>query len=276
MRKETKGKRMADISSLTDDLSAEQDDLDVLVANLDADTWDVETPAPGWTVRHQIAHLTYFDRVAEMAITDQDAFAAERQAADEDAEAYSAGVLDGYLTLPPGKLLELWRGGRTALLDACRAASPGVRLPWFGPSMSPASMITARLMETWAHGQDVADAFHIRRAPTERIRHVIYIGYRARAYSYAMRGLTPPSADVRVEVTSPTGESWVFGGADAPDMIRGSALHLALVLTRRRHPDDTDLVATGPTAAEWLHIGQTFAGSPGPGRRAGQFPRSAV
>jgi uncharacterized protein (TIGR03084 family) len=265
---------MIDTAVLVEDLRAEQADLDAIVDQLQATEWDLITPAPGWTVRHQIAHLTYFDGVAKMALVDPERFlATERRASDSDSEAYSSGVLEPYLAMPYAELLEKWRVGRVALLDACRGASAGARLPWFGPSMSLGSMITARLMEVWAHGQDVADSIHVRRVATDRLRHVIHIGIRARPFSYAMRGLKPPEQEVRTEVYSPNGQAWVFGDRGTYDVVRGTAEDLALVLTRRRHPADTDLVAVGAGAAEWLEIGQTFAGPPGPGRRAGEFPR---
>ena len=47
----------------------------------------------------------------------------------------------------------------TALLAACwRRSTRRPASPWYGPSMSARSFVTARLMETWAHGMDVADA----------------------------------------------------------------------------------------------------------------------
>ncbi|PRC60619.1 wyosine base formation domain-containing protein, partial [Mycobacterium sp. ITM-2017-0098] len=53
---------------------------------------------------------------------------------------------------PPGDLLAEWRATRGSLHDALLTVDVGRKLAWFGPPMSAASMATARLMETWAHG----------------------------------------------------------------------------------------------------------------------------
>jgi len=148
------------------------------------------------------------------------------------------------------------------------------RVPWYGPPMSPASFVTARLLETWAHGQDIVDALDIARLPTPRLRHVAHIGVRARRNSYAARGLEMPAGDVRVVLTGPGGERWSWN-EDAADGVSGDAMDFCLVVTQRRHPADTGLVIDGPLAEEWMSIAQAFAGPPGKGRAAGQFaPRS--
>jgi uncharacterized protein (TIGR03084 family) len=141
-----------------------------------------------------------------------------------------------------------------------------VRIPWYGPPMSAASFATARLMETWAHGQDVADALGVERAPTDRLRHVAFLGVRALPNSYRVRDLTVPDAPVRVELVAPSGGMWVWGDEGAADVVLGPALDFCLVVTQRRHVDDTALVASGPVATEWLRLAQAFAGPAGPGR----------
>jgi uncharacterized protein (TIGR03084 family) len=135
--------------------------------------------------------------------------------------------------------------------------------------MGLASFISARLMETWAHGQDVVDALGIQREPTDRLRHVAFLGVRARGFSYTANGLATPESDVRVELTGPSGDLWTWG--DGTDSIRGTALDFCLVVTQRRHIADTDLEIRGPLAEGWMEIAQSFAGPPGSGRQPGQF-----
>ena len=137
--------------------------------------------------------------------------------------------------------------------------------------MSVASFITARLMETWAHAQDVFDAFGVARVPSTRLRHVAHIGVLALPNSYRARGLDVPDAAVRVELEAPDGTTWEWGDPDAADSVRGPALDFCLVATQRRHVADTALVVVGPVATEWIAIAQTFAGPPGAGRTPGQF-----
>jgi uncharacterized protein (TIGR03084 family) len=139
--------------------------------------------------------------------------------------------------------------------------------------MSAVSSITARIMETWAHGQDVADALDVERVPTDRLRHVAFIGARALPNSYQARGLSVPTTPVVVELQAPSGETWTFGPEDATDRVRGPALDFCLAVTQRRHLHDLDLDLDGAVAREWLSIAQAFAGPPGPGRKPGQFAR---
>ena len=253
-------------AELVRDLSAEHSALDERVAPLDDAGWTAATPAEGWTVRDAVSHLAFFDGTAVLALTDPDAFAAS-------SAAMATGPREPDLALgragDHGALLAGWRQGREALVAAIAgaAADPAVRVPWYGPPMGLASFVTARLMETWAHGQDVADALGLAPVVSDRLRHVCHIGVGARAYSFRVRGLEDPGDPVQVEAVPPAGgASWTWGPEDAADRVRGGALELALVLTQRRHLDDTAIEVVGPVAAQWMAIAQAFAGPAGPGR----------
>ncbi|MFB4317388.1 TIGR03084 family metal-binding protein [Actinomadura sp. 21ATH] len=252
------------LAALLADLAAEGDALDALVAPL-AD-WTVPTPAEGWTVAHQIAHLAWTDRQAVVAATDPGAFARVLALALEKGDRLvDEGAAEGAREAPAG-LLERWRTSRREMVEALAAVPAGTRLPWFGPPMSAASMATARLMETWAHGQDVADALGAAREPTARLRHVAHIGVRARDFAYRNRGLEPPAAQFRVALTGPSGEEWTWGPEDADQTVTGPALDFCLLATQRRHRADLAVVADGPDADRWLDVAQAFAGPSGPGR----------
>ncbi|MEU4260034.1 TIGR03084 family metal-binding protein [Streptomyces fradiae] len=254
---------------MLEDLRAESDELDRLVGGLGAGGWGRATPAAGWSVAHQIAHLAWTDEVALTAVTAPGAFAAHVAEAAEVTTgggdfvdlAARAGARD-----EPSVLLERWRGGRLRLEEALRGLPDGARVPWYGPPMSGASLATARLMETWAHGQDVADALGVVREPTARLRHVARIGWRARDYAYAVRGLTPPGEEFRVVLDAPDGGVWAYGPEDAGQGVTGPALDFCLLVTRRAHRADLALRAHGPDADRWLDIAQAFAGPPGAGR----------
>ncbi|GAA1226077.1 TIGR03084 family metal-binding protein [Prauserella halophila] len=262
---------MADLEAILDDLDAESAELDELVAPLSDAGWQRPTPAEGWTIAHQIAHLTWTDDRAVLAARSPDDFGAELERAVEGGEDYvDAGAREIATGTGPADLLGRWRAGRAVLREALAAVPAGRKLPWYGPPMSPASMVTARLMETWAHGQDVADTLGVERSPAARLRHVVRIGVRTRDFAFLVHGRTPPAAEFRVELTAPDGTDWTFGPADATDRVTGSALDFCLLVTQRRHRDDTGLQAS-PDAEEWLRIAQTFAGPPGGGRAAGQF-----
>ena len=245
------------------DLAAEHDALDVVVAGLSSEQWRAPTPSPGWTVADQIGHLTYFDATATLAMSNPDAFLRHRREllkSFSDAGAMEAATLAVYRVMTPEMVLATWRDGRTRL-GAAAASVPGdARIEWYGPSMSKRSFLTARLMEAWAHGQDVVDAVGGERPPTDRLRHVAQLGVITRGWSYKNRGLEPPTTDVRVELAAASGGTWTWGGQDAEDSITGPAEDFCLVVTQRRHRDDTQLTTRGAHAREWMQIAQAFAG----------------
>ena len=245
------------------DLIAEQDALDAIVSGLSHEQWQSPTPSPGWTVADQIGHLAYFDASATLAMTDPDAFQAHRRellASFGDARAAEDMTLGAFRAMTPDELLAAWRGGRVALAAAAESVAPDSRIEWYGPSMSKRSFLTARLMEAWAHGQDVVDAVGAVRPATDRLRHVAQLGVITRGWSYRNRGREVPDGDVRVELAAPSGDVWSWGVAGGPDSITGPAEDFCLVVTQRRHLDATRLVTTGPLAREWMECAQAFAG----------------
>lgn len=256
-----------DLAGVLEDLRAEGDELDALVAELPPEGWELLTPAVGWTIAHQVSHLAWTDRVALLAATDPDGFQAVLAGmAGDPMGQVEAGAAEG-VGEPAEKLLARWRDGRAKLAAALLAADG--KLPWFGPPMSPVSMATARLMETWAHAQDVTDTLGTRREPTARLRHVAHIGVRTRNFAYLANGRSAPAEEFRVELTGPSGELWTWGPPDAAQRITGPALDFCLLTTQRRNRADLRLAATGPDADEWLDIAQAFAGPPGGGRPPG-------
>jgi uncharacterized protein (TIGR03083 family) len=283
---------LAGLDAVLADLLAEADDLDRVVAGIAEEAWALPTPSPGWTVAHQIAHLVWSDERALLAVTDQAAFAGEVERASAAPDRYADdGAREGSRA-SPGELLARWRDGRAALAAALAEVPAGARLPWFGPPMGAGSMAAARLMETWAHGQDVVDALEgqrwrdrgvaappeaqvpvslgVHREPTARLWHIARLGVRTRDAAFRARGLAPPAEPFRVELTAPDGAAWVFGPEDGGQRVTGPALGFCLLVTRRRHRDDTGVVASGRDADAWLGIAQAFAGPPGadPPRRA--------
>ncbi|WP_241386416.1 TIGR03084 family metal-binding protein [Rhodococcus sp. CH91] len=257
---------MADLHTVLDDLRAEGDDLDGLVANLSDDGWTLSTPAPGWTIAHQIGHLLWTDRAALTAVREPDAFVAMIEAAFADPSGFVDAGADEQATRAAADLLADWRDIRRELADALAELPRGTKIPWFGPPMSAASMATARLMETWAHGGDVADALGVVRTPTARLKNVAHLGVRTRDFAYIIRALAPPAEPFHVRLTAPDGSEWEWGPSDAAQSVTGPALDFCLLVTQRIHRDDTALVADGPDAEEWLGLAQAFAGTPGAGR----------
>ncbi|GBE63966.1 hypothetical protein MFM001_04280 [Mycobacterium sp. MFM001] len=257
---------MAGLDSIVADLRAESDELDALVAPLPDDRWAEPTPAPGWTIAHQIGHLLWTDRVALTSVTDEAGFADLLQAASANPTGFVDDGAEELAATKPAALLADWRATRTRLHDALLTVPDGRKLPWFGPPMSAASMATARLMETWAHGLDVADALGVTRPATARLQSVAHIGVRARDYAFVVNGLTPPAEPFFVELRAPDGGVWSWGPPDAAQRVTGSAEDFCFLVTQRRPRRALHVTAEGVDAQRWLDIAQAFAGPPGPGR----------
>jgi uncharacterized protein (TIGR03084 family) len=253
------------------DLAAEGDRLAAVVADLDAAGWRTPTPATGWDVATQVAHLAWTDEVATLAAR---ASTPEGKAAWDEVVLAAIDDPDGFVDASAlevardPELLDRWRRARTELATALTEVPRGEKLPWFGPPMSPTSMATARFMETWAHGLDVHEALGIEPEESPRMRHVAHLGVRTRDFAFATRGLDVPAEEFRIDLAAPDGDVWSWGPEDAAQTVTGSAYDFCRLVTQRAHRADTDLVATGPDADRWLDVAQAFAGPPGAGRAA--------
>jgi uncharacterized protein (TIGR03084 family) len=264
---------MTTLPGLLDDLDAEYADLRSAVDGMtDGDpTWDLATPAEGWAIRDQISHLAYFDDAGRMAMVDPDAFARSV----EDVLAATGDPMEVHLSrgrsMGGDELLSWWDRAHRAMIEAFAAADPSARVPWYGPPMGTLSFISARLMETWAHGQDIYDALGVDHPPTARLRHIAHLGVRARPFSYLVRGKDVPPGRIDIVVTSPDDGEWRWEIGEPTDdghvaSVTGTALDFCLVVTQRRNVADTDLVVEGALAEDWISVAQAFAGPPGPGR----------
>ncbi len=253
------------MDAICDDLEAEHAALDAVLADISEAEWNTDTPAEGWTIKDQISHLAYFDETGTAAATDADRFRAGAAELMENPRGVdAAGDIGRAMT--GAEVLDWWRTARTSMVEAFRKLDAKDRLPWYGPDMGARSFATARLMETWAHGQDIIDTLGVDREATDRLRHVAHIGVGARRFAYMVNSLELPEPGVYVELTAPSGETWTWGDPEWKDSIKGDALDWCLLVTQRRHLDDTTLEVSGNAAAEWASIAQSFAGPPGGGR----------
>ncbi|MGB3771176.1 MAG: maleylpyruvate isomerase family mycothiol-dependent enzyme [Rhodococcus sp. (in: high G+C Gram-positive bacteria)] len=289
---------MSPATGVVADLLAEGDELSVVLSGLSDSEWSWQTCAPQWTIARQVAHLAVtdtasivsaaagagawqfaksFDRHQVRSLVDIAVpsivfgvswpFRAERGGV--------ADLMDRTSTFAthrkPEVLLSHWQERRHALADALGKVDDETKLTWIGPPMSPATMATARLMETFAHGQDILDTLGVDRVATPRLRHIAGLGVRTRRFAYGQHNLSAPPAP-RVELTGPDGSVWSWGDQNASEIVTGTALDFCLLVTQRRHREDCDVVAVGEGAHQWLRIAQAFAGPPGEGRKAGRRP----
>lgn len=257
---------------LADDLRAEYTELADLCETLSADDWRRVTAFYGWTPWDEVAHLCYFDQTALVSVTDAERFV--REAAELGALMDAGGQISavarqtfGHLDGPA--LLALWRQRFTQLVDALAPLDARARLNWYGPTMSARSFITARLMETWAHGQDIWDLMRRRRPGDGRLKHIAHLGVTTFGWTFANRGLPVPEVSPYVELQAPGGDRWTWGDAAGEQRVSGDALDFCLLVTQRRHVDDTGLRYTPGPVAQWLHMAQCFAGPPADGPAPG-------
>jgi uncharacterized protein (TIGR03084 family) len=217
------------------------------VDGLDDPAWMVITECAPWTVKDQLAHLAWNDHATVLALTEPERFVQAKPSTPEGIGAMVDSVISDNHHRSGPDVVHWFRNQRERMLEAVEGRDPRERIPWYGPDMSIASKLTARFMETWAHGYDITNALGVVRQPTDRLRHVVFLGLQALP-----------------------GELWSFGRAEAVDVVRGSAFELAQVVTQRIDPATTTLSAEGEVAARWLSIAQAFAGPPG--RKRGPGP----
>jgi len=255
---------------IVSDFVAESEALDALLATLSDDEWLTETPAEGWDVRDSVTHVAYANEIAdEIARTGRSAFMESVSA--ESVDALERAHLERGRGMEPAGVLAWWRETVSALAESINKVPFESRLPWGPMTMGVRSFMTGRLMETWAHGLDVAEGLGVEVAPHDRVRHVVHLGVRTRGFSFVNAGLEAPTEDVHLALVAPGGETWEYGDPAATQRVTGSAWDFALLVTQRRHREDLDLHASGEHAGRWLEIAQAFAGPSGDGRKPGQF-----
>lgn len=260
-----------------DALQVEVDAFNDLVGDLGGEDWSRPTPAPGWTVRHQIAHLISVFGMAYQAAAAPEAFRSALRAMTGPFEDNVARGIAPLLGLSNAELIDRWEQGTAQTIAALRELPDDQLVPWLVNDIPAAVLTMAGTTETFAHGQDVRDSFGIGRIPTGHVRYICEFAYHTRVFGYLSRGLTPPQdLSLRFEVTGPDGQRWSIGEPGGDDVVTGPAWDLALLVTRRRHPDDLDLAGATPAARDWMAIAQAYRGPAGPGRGPGQFSAHQV
>ncbi len=254
-------------------LTVEGNQVDEWIAGLDASGWARPTPASGWTIAHQIAHLSFIFRLAGTAASDPETFAAMTAGATENFEGAVNAALGMYLPAEPEELLARWRAERDDAIKALDALPRNQLVPWLVRPLPAFVLASAGIMELFAHGQDIADALGVKPVRTDGLKHLVLFAVLTWDFGYQARGLSTPDTQFRFEITGPSGDVWEFGPEDATERISGPAEDFCLLVTRRRHHADLDLVASGAEATRWLEIAQAYRGPAGDGRKPGQFPK---
>ena len=232
---------------------------------LDEGDFDQETLFKNWTLNDVLGHLYLFDVAVLKSLESDQAFvaffapiAAELGKGKTLLQAQYPW-LDG---LKGRALLEKWHGNSQNVADGFAATDPKKRLKWAGPEMSALSSVTARQMETWAHGQEVFDVLGKTRNESDRIRNIAHLGVNTFAWTYVNRKLPVPDPAPFVRLTAPSGAVWEWNTPQEGNFVSGDAVEFARVVTQTRGVADTGLVTKGPVATGWMQIAQCFAGAP--------------
>jgi uncharacterized protein (TIGR03084 family) len=249
-----------------EDLAAEQDRLERILAGLDEAQWMSASAAEGWTVTDTVLHLAQTEELVEANITGRElrfGFGApatgDTATGDTAAEDTVDELADRAVRMEraaPAEVFARWRRARLAALAALRGADPGQQVPWVAGTMKPATLATTRLAEHWAHGLDITGPLGIGFPDTGRLRHVAWLAHRTLPYALTRAG--EPPAEVRCELTAPDGP-WEFGKPDAESSITGPAGDFCRVAAQRLAPDQSALKATGPHGATALRVIRTYA-----------------
>lgn len=237
---------------------------EVLEPLKDAD-FGIRTQFKGWSIDDVLGHLHMFNVAAQKALDSRDAFddflapITRRLQQGQSLVQAQYPWLDG---LRGRSLFSAWRDTANALADAFAHTDPKTRLAWVGPDMSALSSLTARQMETWAHGQEVFDALGQGRPENDRIRNICVLGVNTHGWTFQNRGLPIPTPAPHVRLIAPSGAVWTWHPDQPENRVQGTAVDFARVVTQVRNIADTDLLPTGPAARDWMAMAQCFAGAP--------------
>lgn len=242
--------------------------------------WTQETQFKGWTPDDILCHLHFWNEAADWSVHAPQAFEARLDSIRERTR--SGGgmreVEQQQVQSRGPALLALWLSCALDMAERWQALDPRQRVDWAGPPMSVRSSMTARQMETWAHGQAIFDMLGEDRPESARLRNIVVLGVNTFGWSHRVRGWDVPEQMPRIELIGPQGEIWSFGEEGEAGCVRGSARDFGQVVTQTRHLLDTDLQVQGDLARRWMLHAQCFAGPaeqpPRPGLRHKQLERA--
>ncbi|MGJ9423261.1 maleylpyruvate isomerase family mycothiol-dependent enzyme [Aeromicrobium sp. CF3.5] len=255
-------------------LSALREEVEAISALLDdigGEDWSTETPAEGWTVQHQVAHLISVYTLAGRAASDPDGFRTFLTHLSSDFGGNVAAAMEPMLTKSPDELVAMWAATSAETVAALDTLPGNQMVPWLVNDIPAAVLAMAGTTEAFAHGQDIRDAFRTLRTRTDHVRMICEFAFHTRTFGWLGRGEEPAELALRLEVEAPSGDLWVIGDPDGADIVTGDAWDLALLVTRRRHLDDLKVRGSSQMAREWLTVAQAYRGAAGVDRRPGQF-----
>ena len=259
------------------DFLQESDVFNDLLVNIESHDWDRKTQFKDWSVNDVVVHLHFWNKAADLSLTDSDSFAALYEQIKQGIATSSMRSFENNMIKEHGlELLTVWRDYYRDMVTRWLSLDPKTRVKWAGPDMSVRSAISARQMETWAHSQTVFDIFGQDRPESDRIRNIVFLGVNTFQWSFKNRGMEAPAQMPYLRLTSPSGEIWTFGEADSGSMIEGSAVEFCQVTAQTRSYADTTLNISGGAATLWMQNAQNFAGAPQPPPASGSRFKATI
>lgn len=248
---------------ICEDFVAESRSIASVLTGLQEPEFRAVTAFHAWTIDDVLVHVHLWNDLVRLAVTDPERFRPLMTSwmalpTPPERRAYE----NAQVPLRGRALLDAWQRGFEDLGASWRNLDPKQRVVWAGPDMSLRTSLTARLMETWAHGQAVFDVLGIDRKERDSVRNVAVIGAQTYGWSFKVHGLTPPGPMPAVRLTLPSGAPLDLGGDPASGSIEGSAVEFAQVVAQTRNIDDTALRISGGPARRWMEVAQAFAGPP--------------
>jgi uncharacterized protein (TIGR03084 family) len=240
-----------------DDLTAEQEALEAVLASLDEDVWCHASGAAGWTIADGVLHLAQTEEHVIASVTGSEAPALARDRDGPPLDEVMDRLVAAERTAPPTAVFERWRTARRAALTALRACPPKVRLRWASIPLTPRTLATTRLAEHWAHALDITVPLGITYPDTVRLWHVAWLAHRSLPYAFTVAG--KQAAPVRCELLGPNGETWRLGPPDAPSLITGPAGTFCRVGARRLPAERSGLTVAGPHGETALRVLRNYA-----------------
>ena len=219
------------------DFLEESEVLAKAIAQLESADWEQPTKFKGWTINDVIVHLYFWNLAADMSLNDPDALMAMvTRLMPELPKGGLRGFENAEISLRGHALFEAWQAQYRDMAARWIDVDPKTRVKWVGPDMSVRSSITARQMETWAHGHEVFDLLGLQRQESDRIRNIVVLGVNTFGWSHKVHGLDVPEAMPHLRLTAPSGEIWEYGEADSGSSIVGQAVEFAQVVTPDPQP----------------------------------------
>lgn len=241
------------ITDVLDDLAAEYERIDALLASLSASQWDAASMAPGWSVADTVLHLALTEEVVATTIASGDTTWTTRDVPLDDVVEQNVRAN----VAPAAQIFERWRAATAASLDALATADPDRPVKWAAAPLRPRTLATTRLAEHWAHALDIVEPLGLDLPDTDRLRHIAWLGHATLPYAMELDGLEP--VDVFCSLTAPSGATFTYGPPDAASTITGEMGAFCRVGARRLAGDESGLTVTGPSAADALRVLRNYA-----------------